>query len=67
MNLHCDRCKTAFGLASAKGITLCPKCAIELIIHQQDIISKILKAGHNDDCIFCGFKDRLAKEGMRDE
>jgi len=27
-----------------------------------DIISKIVNIGHNNDCLFCGFKDREAKE-----
>ena len=31
----------------------------------QKTVNAILNIGHNDDCLFCGLKDKIAKEAIK--
>jgi hypothetical protein len=33
----------------------------------RDVSRRVLNVGHNNDCLFCGFKDRTASEALHNE
>lgn len=33
----------------------------------RDVSRRVLNIGHNNDCLFCGFKDRTASEALHNE
>lgn len=41
-------------------LLLCGSRFKKLAEDRQAVINRIIVVGHNDDCLFCGFKDRIA-------
>lgn len=40
------------------------KAEVEIL---RDVSRRVLNVGHNNDCLFCGFKDRAALEALHNE
>jgi len=51
----------------ATGIMICWNVNYQRIKYYKQAIRDILYQGHNEDCIHCGFKDKIATQALNEK
>jgi hypothetical protein len=70
--------KTAREILAADTRSYWPRENIEVLLDELDaaraevrrlreVPRRVFNVGHDDDCLLCGFKDRIASEALRSE